>query len=327
MANFNITGFILNMVKITSIHNNYFIKKTKHITKELQKNEENKQKSLPKTTFCKDLICSTRQPAFTKVFTINYQKTINTLLNDHLNKIDLTKKLSKSNKQKFLSNLKGDEGSFCDFILGDKPSILLNGKHEYLTPTDKYDIIRRKIKVVTPKKTYTFDNTFILNKEKTKHTINKNRDLYMQRLNLKEDCSTNDIYDILTSKNSPLLTNDKHDIIGITLGFSPINSIIFQLEQSANYTRPDNKNLNSYKKLLLNTLHSEDSPYQNFSPEFMSKIAHAIRDIRIIPNSENNTFAPFGYTYVNIINDDTYNQRIVRSILKTYNRAKSLVDG
>lgn len=326
MANFYITGFILNMAKISFIQPNTFVKNANQATKkELQKASTNKLKELPQTIVGRDLVHSFKQPKFAKNFSTNYQKVINKLLNKHLEKLDLTKDLTKANRQDLLNHLEGDKASFCAFTLGDKPSILLNGRFEYLKPTEKYDIVRRQIKSVTPKKTFVFDNTFILDKEKTKNTISENIDFYRQRLDLKKDASTKEVYKVLTGKNSPLLSNDKHDIIGMTLGYSPINSILFHLEQTTPHATENRNNLNTYKKQLLNQLHSKDSPYHNFNQEFTTDIAKSIRSIH--SNTQKNEFAPYGYSYINLFNDDKYNQKIVRSILKTYESAKSILNG
>lgn len=326
MANFYITGFILNMAKISFVQHNTFIKNANQATKkELQKASTNELKELPETIIGKDLVHSIEQPKFAKNFNTNYHKVINKLLNKHLEKLDLTKNLSKANQQDLLNHLEGDKASFCAFTLGDKPSILLNGKFEYLKSTEKYDIVRRKIKSVTPKKTFVFDNTFILDKEKTKNTISENMDFYRQRLDLKKDASTKEIYEVLTGKNSPLLSNDKHDIIGITLGYSPINSILFHLEQTTPHAPENRNNLNIYKKQLLNQLHSKDSPYHNFNQKFTTAIANSIRNIH--SNTPKSEFTPYGYSYINLLDDDKHNQKIVRSILKTYKSAKSLLNG
>ena len=129
MANFYITGFILNMAKISFVQHNTFIKNANQATKkELQKASTNELKELPETIIGKDLVHSIEQPKFAKDFNTNYHKVINKLLNKHLEKLDLTKNLSKANQQDLLNHLEGDKASFCAFTLGDKPSILLNGK-------------------------------------------------------------------------------------------------------------------------------------------------------------------------------------------------------
>ena len=95
MANFYITGFILNMAKISFVQHNTFIKNANQATKkELQKASTNELKELPETIIGKDLVHSIGQPKFAKNFNTNYHKVINKLLNKHLEKLDLTKKLS-----------------------------------------------------------------------------------------------------------------------------------------------------------------------------------------------------------------------------------------
>ena len=52
-------------------------------------------------------------------------------------------------------------------------------------------------------------------------------------MGLDEKASIDDIYEKLVGEDSPLKKQDGYDdLIGVTLGFSPINCILFQLERN-----------------------------------------------------------------------------------------------
>ena len=78
---------------------------------------------------------------------------------------------------------------------------------------------------------------------------------------------------------------------------------------------------------MLNELLSEKSPYNDFSQGFKDNVASAIRGISDKEKPFKNNFADFGYSSINIVDDDTHNQKIVRSILKTFHNIKSLING
>ena len=283
---------------------------------------------IPNANIGRDIVRGrTKKPIFAQGFAANYKNYINEVIEGKLDKIELTKHLTLSQKQDFLTNIEPDKASFCSLIFGDKPTVLLCGDLDYLKPTKEYDILKRKIHVSVKDKDFAFDNTFILNKEKTKQTISDNIEFYKTRLNMKDETSVDEVYETLTGENSPLLTNEKHDIIGITLGFSPINSVLFQLEQTSPNIVNERKDLDKYKKLMLNKLLSEKSPYKDFSQRFKNNIASAIRGISDKEKPFENNFSEFGYSSVNITDDDLHNQKIVRSILKTFHNIKSLING
>ena len=330
MANFCITGFISYMERLNGLqtfHNSVPIA-PKFSNSSLKNKTSLNFGQIPNVNVGRDIVrMKTKNHVFAQGFVTNYKKYVNEVLENKLDKIELTKNLTSPQKQDFLTNIEPDRTSFCSLIFGDKPTVLLCGDLDYLKPTKEYDILKRKIRVNIKDKDLTFDNTFILNKEKTKQTISDNIEFYKKRLDIKDETSVDDVYETLTGKNSPLLTNDKHDIIGITLGFSPLNSVLFQLEQSSPDIVRNRKNLDKYKKLMLNELLSEKSSYNDFSQGFKDNVASAIRGISDKEKTFKNNFADFGYSSINIVDDDTHNQKIVCSVLKTFHNIKSLING
>ena len=259
-------------------------------------------------------------------FGVNYGKNVNEILDNHLDKIELTKDLDEREKQEFLKNIEPDRSSFITFAMDAKPSILICGKNEFLKPNENYDILRRTITVTLKgNKTAKFDNTIILNKELTKKTIEENKELYIKRMGLNEDADTDEIYNELIGENSPLKENEKHDIIGITLGFSPVNSIIYQLDQNIPQSIEKRKDLNTYKKSLLNELLSDNSPYKDFDNDFKKNIATLIRDIGNNKNTFKTPWDKFGFTYRNIVPDDKHDQKLIRNIITSYKKTQSIL--
>ena len=330
MANFCITGFISYMDRLNELQT--FHNSIQFAPKTLNSLLKNKTSltfgQFQNINIGRDIVRGkSNNSNFAQGFIRNYKNYVNEVLENNLDKIELTKNLTSPQKQDFLTNIEPDKASFCSLIFGDKPTFLLCGDLDYLKPTKEYDILKRKIHVSVKDKDLTFDNTFILNKEKTKQTISDNIEFYKKRLNMKSETSVDEVYETLIGKNSPLLTNDKHDIIGITLGFSPINSVLFQLEQASPNIVKNRKDLDKYKKLMLNELLSEESPYNDFSQGFKNNVASAIRGISDKEKPFRNNFAELGYSSINIVDDDTHNQKIVRSILKTFHNIKSLING
>ncbi len=260
------------------------------------------------------------------VFLENYLQNTNEILENHLDKLEFSKDFNDLEKEELKNNIKGDEASFVAFALGEKPSILISGKNLFIQPNENYDIIRRTLNIpIKNNKVIQVDNTFILNKKLTKQTIDQNKELYVKSMGLEENADTDEIYNHLIGENSPLKNNTQHDLIGITLGYSPINSIIFQLDQNI----PNNINLRndicSYKKALLNTLLSDNSPYKNFDSGFKKKIATVIRSIDDKKDIFDTKWAKYGYPYINIANDDDYNQKLIRKINSCYKKSETIL--
>lgn len=268
----------------------------------------------------RDLVRYTRHsPQISTGFEENYKKAVDNMVENHLDKIELTQNLDKNEKKDFLKNISSDRSSFADFTFGAKPALLITGKNEYLKPSQSHDIVRRTLNIpLQDGKSVNIDNTFILNKEKTKQVIEENKILYTKRMNMDDNSTTEEIYSELIGDNSPLLKNEAHDLIGITLGYSPINSVLFQLDNSIPANLEARQNLNTYKTALLNKLYDEDSPYKDLPEGFQKSTAAAIRDIGSDNNAFNTDFTPYGYSCRNIVPDDTHTQRVIKSAINTY---------
>ncbi len=262
------------------------------------------------------------------VFGVNYEKNVNQIINNHLDKIELTKNLTDEQKKEFINNIKGDESSFVTFALNGKPSLLINGKNQFIKPDKNYDILRRTLIVPIKDKEVKFDNTIILNKKLTKETIKDNRDFYINKMNLNKDATIDEIYNELIGHNSPLKENKEHDLIGITLGYSPINCIIYHLDQNIPQNIELRKNLDTYKKTLINTLLKPDSPYKNFDNDFKKEVAKQIRNIGNKENQEktfNTKWDKYGFSYRNIVPDDKHDQKLIRNIIASYKKTQSIL--
>lgn len=274
----------------------------------------------------RDLIrFATQSPTIAQGFENNYISTIDDLMVNHFDKLDIAQNLTPQEREILLKNV-DDKGSFIACMLGYKPSTIIDGKHNFLKQSDKFDYITRTVNVPVNDKIVAFDTTMILNKEKTKDTIAENLDFYVKRMNMKVNSSVDDVYNELTGKNSPLKSNDAHDIIGITLGYSPINSIIFQLEKNMQGSYNSRNDIPNFKNKLLNTLMSDNSPYNNFDNKFKSDIATAIRNIAQNDKLFETPYSKFGFCYVNFVPDSLYEQKVIKSVTNTFHSAKSIIN-
>lgn len=181
------------------------------------------------------------------------------LLNDSL-------RASGSNEQElFFSTLKGDKPSSIISLSGRDLGFL--NKVNTKSGTGNFDFLH------IPDDSAPL--CFMLNKNKVLEVINKNKSLYTTRLNLDASSSSEMIYEKLAG----ILQKDYlayHDVTGVTLGFSPKNSMIFELSRdiSSDIARYD---VQTYKKLLLNKLYSADSPYKGLKKSELDELADAIR--------------------------------------------------
>ena len=275
----------------------------------------------------RDLVeVSRHTPRIAQGFETNYQNTVDNILDNNLDKLELTEDLTDEEKEEFLKNIEGDRNTFVTFAMDGKPSIVLCGKNEFIKPTEKYDIVRRELEVPLKNKTLKIDNTFILNKEMVKETIKENKELFTTRMNMDENSDIDTIYEVLISEKSPLKENKAHDLIGIVLGYSPKNSVLYQLDNSIPNNIDARKHLTSYKKIMMKKLYAQDSPYKNFDNRFKETIA---RDIIRIGNGEkpfNTNWSTYGYTCRNIVTDDKHSQKLIKNITKSYKKAQKIIN-
>lgn len=259
------------------------------------------------------------------IFEENYVKNVNNIIENHLDKLELTQNLTDDERKKFINNIRGDESSFVTFSLGGKPSLLIAGNNQFIKPSEKYDILRRTLTIPVNNKDLHINNTIILNKKLVKETIKNNQNFYINRMNLDKDTSVDEIYNELIGDDSPLKRNEKHDLIGITLGYSPINSIIYQLDQNIPNNIELRKDLNTYKKNLINTLLKADSPYNNFDNKFKAEIAKQIRDIGTQQEVFNTKWDKYGFSYRNIVPDNEHDQKLIKNIISCSQKAEAIL--
>lgn len=248
-------------------------------------------------------------------FEFDFYNCANNIINHHLGKMELTKDLNEAEQKDFRKNLfSGDKPNLLQFFNDKKPSVLLSSDFPYFENNDKYDFVRRTLtSTIKDNKTTQFHNTFIINKELTKETIKENQELYTKRMGLNNDASVDDIYEKLVGEDSPLKKQDGYDdIIGVTLGFSPINCVIFQLERNL----PDRLDLRRrphiQSEILKRELYSEDSVYRNFNFPFLTKVENALDDLKR-PHGRKIDLSNVGYMSIEFVPDQKHTQKIIRN--------------
>lgn len=210
-----------------------------------------------------------------------------------LNKISLFKDLCFYDvirfKRQFLSDLYGDGiRVFFSTIEGKKPAGLISAgdSMRYLNRAaypNKIDLIH-----LPPENNGIFSKiyrTYILNREEVFKVIENNRDIYVNRLGLSPENSTEHIYKVL-KKALKDGANRKGEIIsdidGITLGIPTQNSMIFHLEKCAGIDIDTRKNIPEYKAQLLAFFDNEKFPYANLSKKRLSELRKNIENIKEI---------------------------------------------
>lgn len=260
-------------------------------------------------------------------FEYDFYASANNIINNHLDKIELTKGLNKSEQEDFRSRLNPcDKPILLQFFFDNKPSILLTGDLPYFENNDKYDFVRRTL--VTKRadgKTIRIPNTFIINKELTKQTIAENKELYTKRMGFKDGTNIDTIYKKLVGEDSPLKEiNGSDDIIGLTLGFPKIDSILFQLEKGIpNYLQIRNRPY-AQANFLQRELYSGDSVYKDFSQEFLTNVDAAIESIKR-PQYRQKDLTPIGYIFTPFVPDEDYTKRIIKSSEKVLENAQAFI--
>lgn len=246
-------------------------------------------------------------------FQYDYYKAANDLIENKLDKLELTKDLSSEEQDDFKNNLFAtDKLTLVPFIMDTKPSILLTGEFPYFQNSDKYDFVSRILNSKTKKSIVTTPNKFILNKELTKKTIDENKEIYTKRMNLDDNSSVDTIYKKLVGENSPLKEQyGFDDIIGITLGFSPINSVLFQLEDYIPDKIFSRRNPINHAQQLDEVFNSETSPYNNFSDEFKEKVQESIDFIKN-RSFRKEDFTPIGYSYIQLAPDEDFSNKLIK---------------
>lgn len=208
---------------------------------------------------------------------------------------------------------------FQPTIGGEKPACILTAtfkdlhfleKGKYNTdidfvhlPPHKYSLIRK------------CRNTYVLNRNEVFKVIDRNKEIYTNRLNLPEDSGIETIYEKL--KQSLKLASGIYDIEGITLGFPKHNSMIHHLENVAGITLKTRKNPEEFKRIILETLHSADSPYKNLSEKEIKDLEKTIGNIEYIQGTHN-----LIYDFVKYADEPAEFERIRSSVCDYSTRIK-----
>jgi hypothetical protein len=240
--------------------------------------------------------------------------------------MDLTKNLSKAEQEELRKNIiPNDKPTLLNFMFDAKPSILLSGEHPYFRSDDKYDVVRREGNVKAPnEKPVKLVNTFILNKELVKNTISENKELYTRRMNMHNESSVDDVYKKLIGDNSPLKKMHGYDdIIGVTLGFSPINSMLFQLEQDIPNHVEMRMKPDLYFRELYNKLNDKESPYATFSKSTKTNMENFIKSPRQ-NQAKKPDLSTIGYSYIQIVADKKHSDKIIEKAEKVLETVENL---
>ena len=192
-------------------------------------------------------------------------------------------------KKQFLSDLYGDGiRVFFSTIEGKKPAGLIHANcgMRYLnraTYPNKIDFIH-----LAPVYEGFFDNrynSYILNREEVFKLIEKNKEVYANRLGLSQENSTEYIYKVLKKALNDGVNRkgeEIDDIVGITLGYPKQNSMIFHLEKCAGIDCELRGNIPEYKAKLLEFFNDEKFPYRNLSDAKIEKLKADIKSIKEI---------------------------------------------
>lgn len=242
----------------------------------------------------------------------NWSEVVNQISKDNLKGLDSVSNLNNEELKELKKHLLAhkDIEPFLLVSTGSRPAMSTQ-KHPLLNKLDdNFEVVP-------------FCNTsvMIFNKSKMLETIESNKDFFLKRLNLPEKFSNEEIYEAFISNDE--LLNDiaqVQDLIGISFGYPFKNTIIFQLERDskmdANNITKQRKNIEEYKKQLLNTLYSNESKYANFDETFKSEIARAINSINEVRESTNCCY-PKGYLFMKAVNEPTEEQRIAQCVRKS----------
>ena len=151
---------------------------------------------------------------------------------------------------------------------------------------------------------------YILNKAGVLEVIERNKDIYTLRMGLAEDVAPNIIYEELINNKGRYLNShycsSYQDIVGLTLGYPRYSSMVFQLEKMFGIDGVKQRgNPKLYKKMLLDVLYGEKSPYKNLDKNILNTLEDVIKSYKEIRKSENKY-----YEYVKFAEEPLESQRI-----------------
>ena len=209
-----------------------------------------------------------------------------------------------------------DASCFFPTLTGHKPACILGDGQDlsFLTKIKDNAAWGDKLDIVHLAKTNT---TYILNKEKVLEVIQRNKDFYICRLGLPKESPLEDIYSYMLQHKDKVFNccceGNYQDIVGITLGFPRMSSILFQLEHltGSNSMFLLREDPAQYRKVLLSVLNNNKELYENLSPNEYNEIVQAIRNYVPIKTK---TLANKYYQYVKLANEPEEFARIEQSI-------------
>lgn len=135
---------------------------------------------------------------------------------------------------------------------------------------DAYTVIRP---------TFTKANqTCILNNKQVKDIISNNREIFCKELKLDLNTSDDVIFEkLLYCIKEECPTKNNPTMFGLVLGYPKYSSLIYKLNNAGII---ENRALctqgKEFKELLIETLHHKNSPFKNYSQEFIEDLEHYI---------------------------------------------------
>lgn len=249
----------------------------------------------------------------------------------NFDKLEMFSKLSEEEKtEEFLLLVRQGQGDFFfPTVCGKKPACIMVAFNENKgllnlekgLYKDKIDFVHQKARKYIGN-SYVY-NTFVFNKKETLKVIERNKEIYTQRLGLPDNADIATIYEKLKQVLSVKTNEPLHDIIGLTLGFPKYSSMIFQLEKTGNIPLEMRscglEYKNSLHKILSGEHKSYKNPYETLSQEELSKLKDAINKIDV----RENKCRPY-YQYVEYIDEPEEFNRIKDAVSSFKSEFKEL---
>lgn len=252
------------------------------------------------------------QKKFAKFFYGN-EEVIKALDKSNFNKIKIFEDLSSREKNLVRKELVRSEApEFFATLAGYKPATLasnVNGLSKIKNNT-KFNEIYDVVDVGK-------DLTYFINKKQLKEIIANNKDIYTLRMNLNKKTSVEEIYDTLIKDGDKYLNSfyggKNTDLVGITLGFPRLNSLIFNLEGKVGKSGVDTLKLREqpemFKTKLLDVLNSPNSPYKNLDKSAKDELKKAIMSYQ---KSEGVDFK--NYKFIKFVDEPKEFERISKNV-------------
>ena len=222
----------------------------------------------------------------------------------------------------------GEEPVFFATMTGKKPACLIgrdNVNLNFLKKLNQNGSFNKDFDIHLLEPEGNSPLVYIFNRKKTLEIIQSNKNLYISRLGLPKETPVDEIYrKLIDGGNQYLDCTHKgkfNDLVGVTLGFPKMSSMMFQLEKSCikdnMYTIRHKKDL--YKKLLLEILNSDKSPYKNLPKDEFNMLKNAIENYK----NKRSSLKSKIYQFVELTDEPQEIQRIKNEI-NTFNQEFSL---